>query len=91
MCCIKNGVILIFNATKRLSLFYWEFLRDNDINVYADNMNTAINSIANECIPYRHIRVKASDPPWLTSFLERYIRKRKRAYRKAKRTNMESH
>ena len=81
-----------FNLLRdKASLFDWESLRDSDINVYADNINTAINFIANECIPNKHIRVKPSDPPWLTTFLKRYIRKRKRAFRKAKRTNMESH
>ncbi|MCG7870185.1 MAG: hypothetical protein JAY74_27935 [Candidatus Thiodiazotropha taylori] len=69
----------------------WESLQDTDINVYADNINTAINSIASECIPNRQIKVKPSDPPWLTTFLKRHIRKRKRAFRKAKRTNIESH
>ena len=77
----------------KASLFDWESLRDNDLNVYADNINTAINSIANECIPNRYIRVKPSNSPWLTTFLKRYIRERKRAFRKAKRTtcNMEPH
>ena len=46
----------------------WESLQDNDINVYADNINTAINSIASECILNKQIKVKPSDPPWLTSF-----------------------
>ena len=81
-----------FNLLRdKASLFDWESLRDSDINVYADNINTAINSIANECIPNKHIRVTPSDPPWLTAFLKRYMRKRKRAFRKAKRTDMESH
>ena len=68
----------------------WESLQDNDINVYADNINTAINSIASGCFPNKQIKVKPSDPPWLT-FLKRHIRKRKPAFRKAKRTNLESH
>ena len=81
-----------FNLLRdKASTLDWESLRDNDINVYADNINTAINSIAIECVPNRHIKVKPSDPPWLTTFLKRYIRKRKRAFRKAKRTNMDSH
>ena len=40
-----NVVILIFYATKRLSV---GVLRDNDINVYTATINTAINSIANK-------------------------------------------
>ena len=41
----------------KASLFDWESQRDSDINVYADNINTAINFIANECIPNKHIRL----------------------------------
>ena len=81
-----------FNLLRdKASTFDWESLQDNDINVYADNINTAINSIASECIPNKQIKVKPLDPPWLTSFLKRHIRKRKRAFRKAKRTYLESH
>ena len=58
-----------FNLLRdKASTFDWESLQDNDINVYADNINTAINSTASECIPNKQIKVKPSDPPWLTSF-----------------------
>ena len=74
-----------FNLLRdKAPLFDWESLRDSDINVYADNINTTINSMANECIHKKHILVKPSYPPWLTTFLKHYIRKRKRAFRKAK-------
>ena len=66
----------------------WESLRDNDINVYANNFTNHILYIAKECIPNRVIRVRPSDPPWLTTYIKRFIRKRKRAYRKAKLTNL---
>ena len=69
----------------------WESLQSSDINIYADNINTAINSMATECIPSRHVQIKPLDPPWLTASLKRHIRKRKRAFRKAKRTNLDSH
>ena len=83
---------LDFLRARRASYPLGQALRfDNDIDVYSENINTTINSIANECIPNRHIRVKPTDPPWITTFLKRYIRKRKRAFRKAMRTNMESH
>lgn len=28
----------------------WNLLQDNDVDVYAKNINTAINSIASECM-----------------------------------------
>ena len=75
----------------KASTLDWESLQSSDINVYADNINTAINSMATECIPSRHVQIKPLDPPWLTASLKRHIRKRKRAFRKAKRTNLDSH
>lgn len=61
------------------------------INVFANNINTAIISLAAECIPNRYIKIKPLEPPWITSLLKRHIRKRKRAYKKAKKSNSELH
>ncbi|MEW8191406.1 MAG: reverse transcriptase family protein [Candidatus Thiodiazotropha endolucinida] len=69
--------------------FDWDYVRDNDTNIYANNINTTVTSIAKECIPNRCINVKPSEPPWINLTIKRHIRKRKRAYRKAKRTNSE--
>ena len=76
---------------EKASTFDWNSLQDNNIDVYADNVNTVINSLASECIPNKHVRIKPLDPPWITSTLKRYIRKRKRAYKRAKRTNLDFH
>ena len=43
--------------------------------------------ISKQCIPNKTIRVRTSDPPWITSALKKHIRIRKRFYRKAKQTN----
>ena len=43
------------------------------------------------CIPNKTVTIRPSDPPWITSTIKRYIRKRKRAYRKAKHTKLPSH
>ena len=75
----------------KASTLDWGSLQSSDINVYADNINTAINSMATECIPSRHVQIKPLDPLWLTASLKRHIRKRKRAFRKDKRTNLDSH
>ena len=69
----------------------WASLQDDDINVYANNINKSINTLASECIPNRHVRIKPSDPPWITSTIKYYIRKRKRAFRRAKRTGIDTH
>ena len=70
--------------------FDWDYIKDNDINTYANNINTTIITIAKECIPNRHIRIKPSEPPGINSTIKRNIRKRKRAFRKVKKTNLES-
>lgn len=65
----------------------WGSLYNNDISVHAENITSHIISIAKECVPNKTIRIRPSDPPWITTYIKRYIRKRKTAYRKAKRTN----
>ena len=65
----------------------WYSLRDENIDTYATNIRNSILAIASECIPNKCTTVKPSDPPWITSVLKRQIRKRRRAYRKAKATN----
>ena len=81
-----------FNLLReKATVIDWQSFQDKDINVFANNINSAIVSLAAECIPNRYIKVKLLEPPWITSFLKRHIRKRKRAYRKAKKTNSDSH
>ena len=65
----------------------WDSLHDNDINTYANNIGNQIVDLAAECIPNTTVRIKQSEPPWITTYIKRYIRKRKRTYKKAKRTN----
>ena len=69
----------------------WGSLEDNDMNTHAKNVTDYILSISKLCIPNKNIKVRPSDPPCITTFIKRYIRKRKRAYRKAKRTKMQYH
>ena len=76
---------------EKASTFDWTSLQSDDIDIYATNLNTAITSIAPECIPNKHVRIRPLDPPWLSSTLKRHIRKRKRAYKRAKLTNLNVH
>ena len=66
----------------------WEALKNSNINTYAQNITQHIISIAKECIPNKIVTINTSDPPWITTTIKRYIRKRKRAYRKAKLLNI---
>ena len=68
----------------------WDSIKDNDINTHANKINTTVTSFAKECIPNRCIKVKPSEPPWINSTIKQNIRKRKRAYRKAKTTKLAS-
>ena len=53
-------------------------------------------SLATKCIPNKHVRVRPTDPAWINSKvvavinskMKRYTRKRKKAYKRAKRTNL---
>ena len=47
---------------EKASTFDWNSLQDNNIDVYADNVNTVINSLASECIPNKHVQIKLLDP-----------------------------
>ena len=47
----------------------WNSLQDEDINKYANNITDKIMEISKQCIPNKTIRVRTSDPPWITSAL----------------------
>ena len=69
----------------------WNILSDPDINIHTRNITDHIISISKACIPNRLTRIKLDEPLWMNTNIKRYIRKRKRAYKQAKRTNIPSH
>ncbi|MCG8034058.1 MAG: reverse transcriptase family protein [Candidatus Thiodiazotropha taylori] len=69
----------------------WDALQNDDIDVYAGKIFTTIDSLARTCIPNRTVRIKQSDPPWITSDIKCWIRKRKRAYKRALRSDSDRH
>ena len=76
---------------QKASAIDWNSLQNDNINVHAENINTDIRSLATECIPNKHVRIKPLDPLWISSTVKRNICKRKRAYKRAKRTNLDFH
>ena len=69
----------------------WDSLRHASLDTYVINFTNHTLQLAKECIPNKLVRIRPADPPWLTSYIKRFICKRKRAYRKAKRTDLAIH
>lgn len=65
----------------------WETLKNNDIDIYASNITRRISELADKHIPNKRVKIRQSDPSWLTNDAKKLIRKRKRLYKKFKRTN----
>jgi hypothetical protein len=62
-------------------------LTDNNIDIFASNVTDKILEHAKICIPFKTVTIRPYDVPWMTSDIRKMIRKRKRYYRTAKRTN----
>ena len=76
---------------QKASATNWNDFQNNDINTYCENLTEHLQSITEMCIPNKVITIRPSDPPWITTFIKRHIRKRKRAYKRAKQTNLPIH
>ena len=50
------------------------------------NITDTILSLSKSCIPNKFVRMRPSEPPWMTTIIKQQIRKRKRAFRRAKQT-----
>ena len=46
---------------EKATVIDWQSLQDNDVNVFANNINTAIFSLAAKCIPNRYIKIQPLD------------------------------
>ena len=64
----------------------WIELKHENINTYAKEFTDKLKNLAETCIPNKTVTIRPTDPPWITPHIKRQIRTRKRAYRKAKRT-----
>ncbi|MES9994358.1 MAG: reverse transcriptase family protein [Candidatus Thiodiazotropha sp.] len=64
----------------------WSALKSDDIDTYTNNVTERITELAKKHIPNKDIKVRKSDPPWLTTNIKRLMRKRKRLYDKYKKS-----
>ena len=69
------------------SLIHWSTLENDDLDTYTKQITDKILELTKQAIPNKHVTIKPSEPNWITSFIKRKIRSRKRAYRKARRSN----
>ena len=73
---------------QNVASFNWNTLQHQDINVYATALVDKILDLSKQCILNKVVTIRPADPPWMNSSIRKHIRKRKRAYRRAKRTNL---
>ena len=74
-----------------LANFNWRTIIDDNIDNYAGNFANVITSKTRMFIPSKIVSINLQDPPWMTSFIKRKIRWRKRLYKKAKLSNKACH
>ena len=60
----------------------WSSLKDNAIDIYAQNVTDRVLHLVNKHIPNKLVHIRKSEPPWLTNDIKRLMRKRKRLYDK---------
>ena len=80
-------VVIMITLRALASITILHSLQDYGVDIYALNLINKILHIAKECIPNRVVTMRPSDPPWITTTIKGYIRKRKRIIRKAKQTD----
>ena len=68
--------LCLLNLTKQIGTIK----KNDDINIYAQNITDTIITAAKCHVPNKNIKVRQSDPPWLNNTIRKMIRKRKRFY-----------
>ena len=69
----------------------WETLKNNNIDIYAENVTEKITSLTDKHILNKTIKFCKTDPPWLTTNIKKLLRKKKRLYDKQKKSNNPTH
>jgi hypothetical protein len=74
-----------------LSVVDWDgIFRNDDIDIITNTITNTILDAANKTIPNRYIKVKKDNPPWITTKIKKYIRRKNRIHKKAKKTISEN-
>ena len=76
---------------EKISSFDWSTCSDDNIDSYASKLTDKLLDFCGECIPNKIVTIRTSDPPWFHNDIRKMLRRRKRAYKKAKSTNNPIH
>ena len=74
-----------------VSSFEWDSCFNSDIDVYSSNLTSALLSMCDDCIPNKIVTIRPTDPPWMHNIIRNHIRRRRRSYIKACKTNNPNH
>ena len=77
--------------SNELALTDWQSLKCDNVDIYAENITERITALTDKHVPNKSIKVRKSDPPWLTTNIKRLFRKKKRLYDKYKKSNNINH
>lgn len=81
-----------FNQFKSdLNNLNFDYILDNAVNDSASKLNDDIIEAAEKNSPYRMVKIRPQDPPWMTSHIKNLIRRRKRLHCKAKQSQNSGH
>ena len=64
----------------------WQLFKHDNIDTYAENVTTCLTELAKKHVPNKTIICRPLDPPWLTTYIRKLIRKRKRLFSKFKKS-----
>ena len=65
-----------------ISEYNWDSVRNDDVNEYANCFSITLLSLAEQCIPTKHVTIRLRDLPWINNTIRRLIRKWNRLYKK---------
>ena len=71
--------------------FDWTNCYSDDIDTHSTQLTNQLLSFCEITIPSKFVTIRTVDPPWFHNDLRKEIRRRRRAYKKAKSSNIDRH
>ena len=68
----------------KVNSFDWSSIVHENIDTYSDNFTSQLLTFCKDSIPNKYVTIRKSQPSWMRNNIRTLIRKRKRAYDKAK-------
>ena len=64
----------------------WAYLEGLDVDSAATELKKVLDAFTDECFPMKTRTTKSKEPPWFNNNLRRLVRRKRREYRRARRT-----